>query len=143
MTVDLFTVARRLPSLCADDGEFQMTARYWNGTLRLGADGLGVEVTIVDGVAVSTTDVSGDPEELPGNVGFDGPAEVWAKLLAPVPEPMHNDIAPVQYLGMRRTGDRDTYWQYFPAVRRVIDLLRDEGVRITALAAQDDARVQP
>jgi hypothetical protein len=143
MTVDLFTVARRLPALCVEDGEFQMTARYWNGALRLGIDGVGVEVTIVDGVAVATADVRGDPEAAAGHVGFDGPGGLWLKLLAPVPEPMHNDIAPVQYIGMRRTGDRDTYWQYFPAIRRVIDLMREEGVRIMAREEASAEKGQP
>ena len=126
----------RVDRLCDGDGEFELTSRYWTGSLRLTVDGSGVEADIDDGRIAAVREVTGEGLNEPGHFGFEGPAESWQRLLAPVPEPMHNDIVPAQYGGMVRNGHRETYWQYFPAVRRVIDLLRDECTR----AAHDSAQ---
>jgi hypothetical protein len=123
---EVLEAAMRLPHLCSSDGEFRLTARYWNGSIRIGIDGEAVTITVSDGLAAEASATTGDAPDEPGHFGFDGPQDVWDRLLAEMPEPGFNDVAPAQYNGMRRTGHRETYWQYFPAARRIIDLLRDE-----------------
>ncbi|MCP5028448.1 MAG: alpha/beta fold hydrolase [Actinomycetia bacterium] len=46
-------------------------------------------------------------------------------MLAPIPEPFLNDVVPAQNRGLTREGDELTYWQYLPALQRIIELLRD------------------
>ena len=56
-----------------------------------------------------------------GALALRAPEELWAKLLAPVPPPMFNDIVPAAAFGFVVDGDPLTYWQYYPAVRRLIE----------------------
>ena len=53
------------------------------------------------------------------------PAQLWREILKPVPPPFHNDIVPAQALGLEIGGDPEAFWQYYPAVRRMVDLLRE------------------
>ncbi len=108
---------------CAADSEFTGAARYWSGTLALESDGDRVELVLVDGVPVATR-TERATRAGPGHVGIVGTAEIWDRLLAPTPDPYHNDIMPAQAFGLRIEGDQETLWQYYPAIRRVIDLLR-------------------
>jgi hypothetical protein len=122
-------LSQRLAERCAADGEFCLFARYWTGTLRfvVGADV--IELAINDGVpsagepaAAAATSTNG-PEPA-GTIVVTGPSDVWDQVLAPVPAPFFNDITPAQAFGLRQQGEPETLWQYFPAVRRAVDLLR-------------------
>jgi hypothetical protein len=107
--------------LCRGDGEFRMAARYWTGSLRLANGDDVIELRLEDG-AVSPGGPCGDG---PGHIGLSGPADVWRQMLAPVPAPFFNDIMPAQAFGLSHEGDTETMWQYYPAVRRVIELMRE------------------
>ena len=63
----------------------------------------------------------------PGHLGFRGPEDVWRKILAAVPPPFHNDIVPARAFGLVQEGEAETFWQYYPAARRAVDLLRGAG----------------
>jgi hypothetical protein len=39
---------------------------------------------------------------------------------------MLNDIAPAAAFGLTVSGDTETYWQYYPAIQRLVQLLREE-----------------
>ncbi|MDQ1397440.1 MAG: hypothetical protein QOG64_2699 [Acidimicrobiaceae bacterium] len=117
-------LAQRLADRCTADGEFRLFARYWNGTLRfeLGDD---LVLLVLDDGVVSAGDSAGDPDEAgQGAITISGPTEVWDKVLAPVPPPFLNDIIPAQAFGLRQLGEPEIFWQYYPAVRRAMDLLR-------------------
>jgi hypothetical protein len=118
----------RLAARCAADGEFQLSARYWTGSLRLDLDGTVIDLQLEDGIVTAArgSPASGHPGA--GHIGLRGPAEVWSKILAPVPPPFFNDVLPALAFGLERDGEVETFWQYFPAVRRTIDLLREEVV---------------
>jgi hypothetical protein len=115
-------LAARLAARAARDGEFRLAARYWNGTLTLDLDGSTLRFAVADG-AIAASDESPPG---PNDIGLAAPHEVWEKILAPIPPPFFHDISPARAFGLRVSGDEETYWQYYPAVRRLIDLLREE-----------------
>jgi hypothetical protein len=125
---------RRLPALCGEDGEFGLTARFWTGALWVGIDDELFVAEVESGAVTACDATNGAVPDVAGQFGFVGPLDVWWRLLQPMPEPGFHDIVPAQYAGMRRVGHRDTYWQYFPAARRVIDLLRNEVTRSVSAA---------
>ena len=109
-----------LSARCARDGEFALLSRFWTGVLRVDLGNEVGEVVLVDGVV-------GDPS--PGarsgqDLTLSAPVDVWAKLLAPLPPPFFNDIIPARAFGLDIVGETETFWQYYPAVRRVVELLR-------------------
>ena len=112
-----------LVELC-DDGEFQLLARYWTGSLVLDDGTDAVELLLADGQPVGCRRAPAEPGTGPGHIAVAAPSEVWNRMLAATPEPFLNDIVPAQALGLRVGGDPETFWQYYPAVRRVMELLR-------------------
>jgi hypothetical protein len=118
-------LADRLYERLHDDGEFRLASRYWTGTLRFDVGDDTVQLELADG---RLTGVGESPAEQPlaaGHLGFSGPADVWDLVLAPVPPPFHNDVVPAQAFGIRQTGEPETFWQYYPAVRRAVEILRE------------------
>lgn len=98
-------------------------ARYWTGSLTVDLDGASLAFVLTEGHidAVPPGIANGV-----AHIGLAAPREVWDKVLAPVPPPFFNDIMPARAFGLRVSGDEETLWQYYPAVRRLIDLLREE-----------------
>ncbi|MGE5596852.1 MAG: hypothetical protein ACM3S1_12575 [Hyphomicrobiales bacterium] len=118
------TAERRLAARAAADGEFRLAARYWDGSLVIDLDGRELAFTIADGrisAGRSGTAMGRD-------FRLSAPRDVWEKVLAPVPPPFFNDILPASAFGLVIDAEPETVWQYYPAVRRFIDLLREEGV---------------
>lgn len=117
------TLATDLAARCAADGEFRLLSRFWTGTLRFSAGPEVAEVVLVDGAVQppgATRPVAGSSRDLT----IAAPAEVWAKMLSPVPPPFFNDIMPARAFGLVVDGDAEAFWQYYPAVRRAVELLR-------------------
>lgn len=114
------TSSAELAARCREDGEFRCAARYWTGGLRLGIGHDVAELDLLNGVP------TGKPISQVGDViELTGPAEVWDQILTAVPPRFLNDIMPAQAAGIVRTGSDVTFWQYYPAIARVIELLRD------------------
>ena len=109
-----------LAEWCAADGEFRLASRYWTGGLRLVIGDDLVAVILTEGVVSA-----GDPGLGDGVVTLTGGPRLWDELLAAVPRPFFNDIAPAQALGLVRSGPELVYWQYAPAIQRAVELLRD------------------
>jgi pimeloyl-ACP methyl ester carboxylesterase len=109
-----------LAARCRDDGEFRLAARHWTGGLRVTVGDEVLEVRVVDGVP---NDEAIDDDGV-GIIALEGPREVWDLVLAALPPRFYNDIAPATALGIERTGSDLTFWQYYPAVARAVELLR-------------------
>lgn len=120
--------ASRLAQRCAADGEFRLAARYWNGRLRLDLPGGSLGLVFENGASAAGPWADG-----PGSLALRAPADVWDKLLMPIPPPMFNDIVPAAAFGFVVEGEPETYWQYYPAIRRLIDLVREEWNRDATL----------
>ena len=122
------SLSTRLAARCAADGEFRLAARYWTGSLRFDL-GETVACLLLSNGEVRAAEAL--PATVPveaGHIGVRAAAEVWSKILAPIPPPFFNDLPPAQAFGVVREGDVETSWQYYPAARRVVDL-REEGLR--------------
>ncbi len=107
---------------CAADGEMRLAVRYWTGGLRLGIGDHQTGFTAADGEIAA-----GVPEPGAGVITITGPPEVWAPLLEAVP-PRFAQISILTALGeaglQRGPTDPLLWWQYLPAVRRAVELLR-------------------
>jgi hypothetical protein len=114
--------ADRLAARCREDGEFRLCARFWDGSLTLVIGETRLQFAVDGGVIRAGT---GNGEATP-QVTVEAPAEAWEKILAPVPPPFFNDIMPARAFGLSVKGDEETFWQYYPAIRRLVDILREE-----------------
>ncbi len=108
---------------CAADGEFQMAARYWTGGLVLEIGNHTLALQLSDGAVRP-----GAPANGAGVLTLSAPESLWSQLLAPVPPPFLNDLAPALASGLQRRGNPVTYAQYFAAIMRAIELLRPAGL---------------
>ena len=106
------------------DPEFQLAARFWNGSFRFG---MGADEAYVfrvrDGRLV---DVNLAPTPYDAwDFAISGPAEGWAEILAPVPRPFYQDVASALLRhGFDLGGDVESYFAYHAALRRVVDVMR-------------------
>jgi len=106
------------------DPEFQLAARYWNGSFRLG---MGPDEAYVfrirDGRVV---DVNRQPTTFDAwDFEIGGPADGWKQLLSDVPPPFYQDVASaVLRHGFTLGGDVESFFAYHGALRRLIDVMR-------------------
>lgn len=112
--------AQQWAKRCAEDGEFMLAARYWEGGLRLVMGAQTLELSVKSGTPDADADLSGGVIELCAN------PSVWDKILAAVPERFHNDVMAnvMQGQGIERKADPVVFAQYFAAAARAIELLR-------------------
>lgn len=109
----------RVAARCREDGEFRMAARFWDGVVTFALPGVELVLTLVGGEPTA-----GGGEQT--TLSFTAPTGVWEKMLEPVPPPMFNDLAPAAAAGLRFEGSVETYWQYYPALRRLMEVVREE-----------------
>ncbi|HEY5647850.1 MAG TPA: alpha/beta hydrolase [Pseudomonadales bacterium] len=105
---------------CRADGEFALAARHWNGGIRLVIGATELALKVVEGeVAPGNADA--------GVIEYSGDEAVWQRVLAATPPRFHNDLmANVSSgMGLSRSGDPVNGAQYYAAVARAIELLRD------------------
>ncbi|MFQ5381165.1 MAG: hypothetical protein ACE5EF_06040 [Dehalococcoidia bacterium] len=122
------SLSERVANRLATDGEFRLASRYWTGRIILRLPAATISLSLVEGA------VSAQDDLRPGPVlTLSGSGEVWERLLADVPPPGFNDLVPARLQGLEMEGDEETLWQYYPALRRLIDVLREEGVRDAAV----------
>ncbi len=109
-----------IAALCNADGEFNLAARGWTGGLRFEGDSGAVSLEVTDGHVKG-----GDPGDGPGVIVIRGPDALWASLLAAVPPRLRNDLWPLVGKGyMSLTGGHLVFSQYFPAIARIVELMR-------------------
>ena len=105
------------------DGEFRVAARLWNATLRLDLGERSVQLTIADGEIRAAA--AGDRRS-PCDASVAGAAEEWERLLERVPPPLCQDLFGGIFAGrFELDGDREAFYAYYPAVRRLVELLRE------------------
>jgi pimeloyl-ACP methyl ester carboxylesterase len=127
---------------CREDGEFMLAARHWNGEFRIDAGETTCSITVKDGNP-GTTDGSATLV-----TRFSGADAVWGKILAAVPQRFNNDLMAnmMQDQGLSRECDPVQFAQYFPAMARAIELLRepsDEGEAMPHDLSEDGTMSTP
>jgi pimeloyl-ACP methyl ester carboxylesterase len=110
-----------LVARCQADAEFLLAARSWTGGFRLDIDGEVASARLDEGRPSEGTVVDG-----PGVITLAGSRALWDQVLSAVPPRFSNDIAFAEAVGLHRRGDDLTYWQYYPALARAIEVLRPE-----------------
>ncbi len=104
------------------DGEFRVAARLWSGTLRFDVGDRSVELAIADGLIRAAT---GCDRTRRCGASVSGPLAEWELLLEAVPTPTHQDLFAGILLGrFQLEGDVESFYAYYPAVRRLVDLVR-------------------
>lgn len=115
--------AEKLVTAINDDPEFRLCGRLWSTRIRYR---MGDDAFILDlrgGEVAGVVEAPGifDDFEIEIAAGDD----VWEKILAPVPPPFHHDLFPAQlHHGLRITGDLESVFAYYGALRRVTELMR-------------------
>lgn len=124
----------QLVERCRADGELRLSARYWTGGVRLviGSDVVGITITNGD-------ITEGDPGAGDGVITIAGSVETWEPLFRAVPPPYFNDISVATSAGLQRTADELLWWQYVPAVQRIVELLRAPGPAGSATVSESGA----
>ncbi len=114
----------RLSALFDTDRELARCARFWTGALHLGVGGQRFAVRFEAGAftGAGPADAALGPRDVEIAAA---PAE-WEKLLAPVPPPFYQDAFGASlHHPVSLGGDPDTLFAYYPALRRVIEILRE------------------
>lgn len=106
-----------------NDGEFLLHARHWNSVVRLGIGRSAQAVTINDG---KIKDISAWFGLLACNVSIEAPETDWQAMLAPTPKPFYQDLyAAGIHHEFNTSGDIAHYCAYYPAIRRLIEIMRE------------------
>lgn len=140
MALELPT-AKEWAARCAADGEFALASRHWHGGLRLIIDDDVLELEVVDGMVSA-----GRAED--GVIELSGAASVWERFFAGTPPRFHNDVMAnlSTVSGISRAGAGLAFAQYYGAVARALELLRegasdDPSLEVAAPAGRFDAPV--
>lgn len=105
------------------DPEFQLSARYWNGRVKLDFGDRVYIMSVHDGVVES---VEEDPTMYdPADLSISASSEGWDKLLAEMPRPFYQDMysASVHH-DFDIEGDLEQFFAYHAALRRMTQIMR-------------------
>jgi hypothetical protein len=106
------------------DGEFRIASRDWTALLRLD---VGDESHRLRFEAGELREVAACDRESPCDVFVSGPGEAWEQLLRRVPRPFYQDLfgAAWHHHDFALTGDFAAWAAYYPALRRLVEILRE------------------
>jgi hypothetical protein len=113
----------RIVSALNDDPEFRLMARRWDCRLvvRMGDQPYLIEIRGGEVRRITTRVTIFDASDI--QIG--GPHEGWLELLEETPGPLYQDLFPaVLHKGFTMTGDLESLFAYYPAVRRMWDVIR-------------------
>ena len=118
-------VLRLSPSAANDDGEFAIAARMWDAEVMLVSGTDAVRLTVRGG---RITEVAASPADAAAPIRIVGPPDGWEKLLSAVPPPFYQDLfgAAARH-GFTIEGAIEDVYPYYPALRRLIEILRING----------------
>jgi hypothetical protein len=104
-----------------DDPEFRIAARFWSANLRLASGERSWLVRLRDG---RIAEVAAAPSGAAAGAGIAAPAAVWREILAPTPRPFYQDLYGAALHHGLAFENPDALWPYYPALRRLVELLR-------------------
>ena len=113
----------RLRRRANDDGEFRLHSRFWNATVRLSIGADNIKLAIDGGEIAEISPWFG---VVAGNLAISAPEADWQALLASSPQPFYQDLYPATiHHGFDVVGDIKNYCAYYPAIRRLIEIMRE------------------
>ena len=115
---------RRVMEQANADGEFAVAARFWRTRLRLDLGPESVLLTVQDG-AIHSIEPCARDGACDASVSAD--CESWTRLLEAAP--LWQDLFGAAGRGdfAIAASDLEAFYAYYPAVRRLVDLLRQES----------------
>ena len=117
--------AQRLIALANGDGEFALQARMWNARVSIANGADTITLTVVQGRIVGAEAVDAASAEL-AHVRIAGSPAGWDEMLRPIPRPFYQDLrAAAVHHDFTLAGDLMHTAAYYPAIRRLIELLRE------------------
>jgi hypothetical protein len=94
----------------------------WTGDVMFVSDNDAVQVAVRDGRVDTIAPAAADAASM---IRIAGPNAGWAKMLAPVPPPFYQDLfGAAAHHGFTIGGHIEDVGPYYPALRRIIELLR-------------------
>jgi hypothetical protein len=106
------------------DPEFVLHTRYLTSAVRVVIGEIQSFRIVIREGAVAETDPVVTPFDS-YDIQLAGSEEQWEALLAPVPLAFYQDFYPAMlHHGFRIEGDMETIMAYYPAIRRLAELLR-------------------
>jgi hypothetical protein len=116
---------RLTPALANEDAEFALAARMWDGDVLFASGEDAVRMTVRGG---RVTEVVGSAASAAAAIRIIATADAWEKLLQPVPPPFYQDLfGAASRHGVLLLGEPEDVFPYYPALRRLIELLRTGG----------------
>jgi hypothetical protein len=114
----------RLMERANGDGEFRLHARFWNAKVRIVR---GSERTLLEMVAGEIRRAQPwDAADYGADLEIAAPPADWEALLEAVPRPFYQDLFAAQaHHDVRMNGDDHHLCAYYPAVRRLMELMRE------------------
>jgi len=113
----------RLKDSANADGEFRLHARFWTCARR---STYAPNSTRIGGRDAAFRSIEPGVANLAGELSVSASAAEWEALLAPVPQPFYQDLyAATVHHGFTATGNRTHFCAYYPALRRLVELMRD------------------
>ena len=113
---------RLTPMLANDDPEFALAARMWDGDVLFACGEDAVRMSVRGG---RITDVVAASASAEAAIRVIATADDWEKLLHPVPPPFYQDLfGAASRHGVLLLGEPENVFPYYPALRRLIELLR-------------------
>jgi hypothetical protein len=112
-----------IPRRVNHDGEFRLASRFWNVRLRLD---LGVESQLLCFQEGRLREIESCDPAADCDLHISAPLEDWSRLMEPVPRPFYQDLFAAQiHHGFQMNEDPLEYAAYYPALRRLIEILRE------------------
>lgn len=105
------------------DPEFQLSARYWDGRVKLDFGDRVYIISVHDGVVESVVE---DPTMYdPSDLSISASSEEWDELLAATPRPFYQDMySAAVHHEFDIEGDLEQFFAYHSALRRMTQIMR-------------------
>ena len=116
----------KLQEVANSDPEFRLAARFWHTALRLEMGAEALLLRIEKGqIAELLSGHQAFAFLTPVNIVVSAPTSEWQKFLERVPKPFYVDLwGAMTHHGFKVGGDMESLYAYYPAVRRLFDIMR-------------------
>ena len=116
----------KLQEVANNDPEFCLAARFWDTALRMEMGNEALLLHIEKGRIVEL--VSGHQAIAfltPVHIVVSAPTSDWQRFLERIPKPFYVDLwSAMTHHGFKVSGDMESLYAYYPAVRRLFDIMR-------------------
>ena len=114
---------QRVKARANGDDEFRIHARFWDSVVKLGVGDASYRMTVASG---QITEIEPWFATVACNLATQAPEDDWDALLESIPKPFYQDLYPATvHHGFDVVGDAQHYCAYFPAIRRLVEIMRE------------------